>query len=147
MPSSTRGFGKACGRSSSSCWNCVLQQRHRTCRAADQQSCRAADQQTCRPADQLLQQLRWIEFMHVRLHSFLSEVMDDRVEMLILPSCMVSRGLACFRKHLYSRICSGVNLHQITRRHMKADCHTSQHKVVFSSAVSFISHQINAFIT
>lgn len=37
---------------------------------------------------------------HIRLHSFLSDVMDDRVETLIFPSCSVSRGLACLRKHL-----------------------------------------------
>lgn len=51
-------------------------------------------------------------YHHVRLQSFLSDVMDDRVEMLIFPSCMLSRGLACLRKHLYSRTCSGVNLGQ-----------------------------------
>lgn len=40
------------------------------------------------------------ERLLLRLHSFLSEVMEDSEETLIFPSWSFSVGLACFRKRL-----------------------------------------------
>lgn len=55
---------------------------------------------------------------HSRLQSFLSEVMEEREETLILPPWRLSTGLACFRKRLYSSLCRGVSLqvHKETAR-------------------------------
>lgn len=47
---------------------------------------------------------------HSRLHSFLSDVMEDRLERLALASPRASRGPAWRRKRLYSSFCSGLNL-------------------------------------
>lgn len=64
-----------------------------------------------------LKQTKWTMFseqatlLHLRLHSFLRDVIEDSEETLILPSCNVSVGLACFRKRLYSSVCKGVSLY------------------------------------
>lgn len=47
-----------------------------------------------------------------RLHSFFSDVMEDREDTLIFPPCSASTGLACFRKRLYSSVCRGVSLQE-----------------------------------
>lgn len=44
------------------------------------------------------------------MHSFLSDVMEDRVETLSLPSLKAPRGSACPRKRRYSSVCSGLKL-------------------------------------
>ena len=41
-----------------------------------------------------------INCKNLRLHSFLSVVMEDNEDTLILPSWRVSTGLACIRKRL-----------------------------------------------
>lgn len=75
-------------------WVCRAQQKH------------ARNAETYNAGVSRVQQWNW----DVRLHSFFSVVMEDRVETFILPSFRESRGWACLRKPLYSSFCSGVKL-------------------------------------
>lgn len=45
-----------------------------------------------------------------RLHSFFSEVMEEREDTVILPSRNSSAGLACLRNLWYNSVCRGVSL-------------------------------------